>query len=162
MFQIPNLTKTNTTYVDYANKTYETLFSDELRQNAIPYAATHMETSVMWNKEDSLILEALPLEAQISPVFAIVAEDLDQDGHKDLWLGGNFYGLKPEVGYNNASRGVFLKGSSGNFQYIPSLETGIEVSGEVRDAAVFKGPEGIRILVARNNMNALIFESKNR
>lgn len=162
MFQIPNLKKTNTTYVEYANNTYETLFSEELRENAIPYRASHLETSVVWNKGDTLIAEPLPLEAQVSPVFAIVAEDLDQDGHMDLWLGGNFYGLKPEVGYNNSSRGIFLKGNSGSFQYIPPVETGIEVWGEVRDAVVFKGPESIRLLVARNNQSTLLFERKNR
>ncbi len=148
--------------MEYANNTYETLFSEELRENAIPYRASHLETSVVWNKGDTLIAEPLPLEAQVSPVFAIVAEDLDQDGHMDLWLGGNFYGLKPEVGYNNSSRGIFLKGNSGSFQYIPPVETGIEVWGEVRDAVVFKGPESIRLLVARNNQSTLLFERKNR
>lgn len=161
MKQIPILNNTNATYEDYANKTYETLFSDEARNNAIPYRTTCMESSVIWNHGDTLFLDPLPLEAQVSPVFAIVAEDLDGDGHTDLWLGGNFYGLKPEVGYNNASRGTFLKGNSGSFQYISPVDTGIEVSGEVRDATTFIGPEGIRILIARNNRSTVMFEGRN-
>jgi enediyne biosynthesis protein E4 len=40
----------------------------------------------------------LPVEAQVSPIFTIVIDDLDGDGMADLFLGGNFYGLKPEVG----------------------------------------------------------------
>jgi hypothetical protein len=160
MQQIPALRKTNESYEDYAGKTYETLLSDQSRKNAIPYRVTVMESCVIWNDTDTLILDPLPLEAQVSPVFAIVAEDLDGDGHTDLWLGGNFYGLKPEVGYNNASRGVLLKGNSGSFRYISPAETGIEVSGEIRDATIFDCPEGFRILVARNNMSTVMFEKK--
>ncbi len=161
MQQIPALRRTNESYEEYASKTYETLLSDESQNNAILYSVAVMESSLIWNNGNTLILEPLPLEAQVSPVFAIVAEDLDGDGHTDLWLGGNFYGLKPEVGYNNASRGIFLKGNSGSFRYISPVETGIEVSGEVRDATTFKGPEGIRILVARNNMSTVMFERNN-
>jgi hypothetical protein len=168
--QIPSLEMTNPTYDAYATKPYEVLVSEEQRQGAIAYRTTDMATSVIWNLGDSLVTEPLPLEAQVSPVFAIVAEDLDGDGYRDLWLGGNFYGLKPEVGYNNASRGVFLKGkppegnplkgNTGSFISVPPAVSGIEVSGEVRDACVFEGPAGKRILVARNNGEAVMFEQK--
>ena len=98
------------------------------------------------------------MPAQVSPVFTIVAEDLDGDGLCDLWLGGNFYGLKPEVGYNNSSKGIFLKGKDNGFTYRPSAEIGIEVSGEVRDAHTFHNPDGLRLVVARNNNGVLVFE----
>ena len=160
--QIPTLKNSIKTYDEYANKTYETMFGEELSKNAGFFRTTLMETSVVWNEGDTLVLEPLPLEAQVSPVFAIVAEDLDMDGYMDLWLGGNFYGLKPEVGYNNASRGVFLKGNSGGFQYISTSVSGIEVSGEVRDATTFRNPDGLRILIARNNMSSVIFERKHQ
>ena len=54
-------------------------------------------------------LQALPLEAQLSPVFGIVVDDFDGDNKKDIWLGGNFYALKPQAGRHNASKGVLLK-----------------------------------------------------
>jgi hypothetical protein len=162
MRQIPALMRTNETYDAYAGKTYENLLSEELRKDALPYRATHLASSIIWNHPDTLVTESLPLEAQVSPVFAILAEDLDGDGHTDLWLGGNLYGLKPEVGYNNASRGVFLKGQSGSFRYISPAESGIEVTGEVRDVTAFTGPDGLRILVARNNKRTVMFERKDQ
>jgi len=162
MQQIPTLKNSNKTYVDYANKTYETLLSEDFRKNAIPYSATFMESSVIWNLGDTLKTEPLPLEAQVSPVFAILAEDLDGDGQKDLWLGGNFYGVKPEVGYYNSSRGVFLKGNSGSFTYISPAKTGIEVPGEVRDVTTLRGSDNLIILVARNNNSAVTFERKDQ
>jgi hypothetical protein len=156
--QIPLLNKSNNSYVEYAQKEYETLLNEEQRSNAIPYITTTMESSVLWNHENGLKLEPLPLQAQVSPVFTIVAEDLDGDGICDLWLGGNFYGLKPEVGYNNASKGIFLQGNPIGFKYRSPEETGIDVSGEVRDACAFHSPNGLRLLVARNNQGVLVFE----
>ena len=88
MKQIPTLKNSNPTYEEYASKTYETLFSEELRKDALSFRVTEMESSVIWNEGDTLKLEPLPLEAQVSPVFAILAEDLDGDGTTDLWLGG--------------------------------------------------------------------------
>jgi len=159
--QIPQLNKSNASYVEYAQKEYETLLSEEQRKNAIPYISTVMESSVLWNHEDGLKLESLPLQAQVSPVFTIVAEDLDGDGMCDLWLGGNFYGLKPEVGYNNSSKGIFLQGNTDGFKYRSPAETGIKVSGELRDACTFVCPDGLRLVVARNNKGVLVFERIN-
>jgi enediyne biosynthesis protein E4 len=55
-------------------------------------------------------LEALPAEAQVSPIFAIVAEDVNNDGIMDILLFGNIYGLKPEVGRLDANKGVYCLG----------------------------------------------------
>ena len=156
--QLPQLKKSNKTYDAYARKTYQTLLSDQQRQDAITYRLTMMESSILINNGGILDLHALPPEAQISPVFAIVAEDLDGDELVDIWLGGNFYGLKPEAGYNNASKGVLLRGTSSGFHYVSPEKSGIEVTGEVRDAALFKSRNRIRILVARNNTGAVVFE----
>ena len=45
----------------------------------------------------------LPQEAQLSPVYAIESVDVDQDGDLDLFLGGNLFKAKPEVGIYDAS-----------------------------------------------------------
>jgi hypothetical protein len=106
-------------------------------------------------------MQPLPLEAQVSPVFGILADDLDEDGKIDIWLGGNFYALKPQVGRLNASKGVFLKGSGGkSFTYIPPGESGLKVEGEVRDAAVIQVKGSKHLVVARNNAKVLVFKKK--
>ncbi len=55
-------------------------------------------------------IEALPMEAQLSPVYAAVVYDLNGDGFKDIFLAGNFYGLKPQTGRFDASYGTLLLG----------------------------------------------------
>ena len=105
-------------------------------------------------------LQALPIEAQVSPIFGIAIADMDGDTHLDIVLGGNFYALKPEVGRQDANFGVFLKGnSSRNFQYLSPKESGIYLRGEVRDMEVFEGRDKKPLLmVARNNDSVLTFK----
>jgi hypothetical protein len=155
--QLPALRKQILKYADYGNKTYETLFTPEQRSNALKYEANTLQTAVLWNNNGNFDLQPLPLEAQMSPVFAIVVNDFDGDNKKDIWLGGNFYELKPQAGRHNASKGVLLKQvGERSFKNISPLESGIEVNGEVRDAVMINK----ELLVARNNESAVLFRKK--
>lgn len=157
--QLPGLKKQILRYEDYGNKTYETLFSPEVRNKALRYETNYLQSAILWNNNGSFELEGLPLEAQISPVFGIVADDLDDDGKMDIWLGGNFYALKPQVGRHNASKGVYLKGNGKrSFTYISPEDSGIKVEGEVRDAQVMQANGSRQIMVARNNARVFLFK----
>jgi enediyne biosynthesis protein E4 len=157
--QVPSLKKKALKFEDYAHLTYETMFDETQRKGAIEHRANWLQSAVLWNDGTAFRLEALPVEAQVAPAFGIVVEDFDGDGAKDIWLGGNFYGLKPEVGRHDSSRGVFLKGDGkGGFKYLPSAQSGIYLPGEVRDAAVLKTKNGTGILVARNNAEAVFYQ----
>ena len=157
--QVPSLKKKALKFEDYAHLTYETMFDETQRKGAVPHNANWLQSAVVWNDKGAFRLEALPLEAQVAPVFGIAVEDFNGDGVKDIWLGGNFYGLKPEVGRHDSSRGVFLKGNgSGAFTYLTPAESGIYLPGEVRDAAVFKTKNHTGILVARNDEEAVFYQ----
>jgi hypothetical protein len=157
--QMPHLNKTNLKYEDYAHQTYTTLLTPEERAGAIEYKASCLETSVLLNTDSGLRRVALPVEAQVSPVFGIAAEDFNGDGNTDLWLGGNFFGLKPEVGRMDASKGVFLAGDGqGNFRH-PTEVAVPEIEGEVREAQVFDvGGEKI-VIIARNNAGLVVLKT---
>ncbi|RYG43461.1 MAG: hypothetical protein EOO01_21280, partial [Chitinophagaceae bacterium] len=155
--QLPILRKQILKYQDYGRKTYDSLFTPEQRSNALRYEADNMQTSVLWNNKGTFELQALPLEAQLSPVFGIVADDFDGDDKKDIWLGGNFYALKPQAGRHNASKGVLLKQGEGRkFTFVPNASAGITVTGEVRDAVIINK----QLVVARNNEKVLVFRKK--
>jgi hypothetical protein len=159
--QLPALRKAILKYEDYGNKTYDSLFPAEVRSTALKYEANYLQSAILWNNNGSMELEALPVEAQMSPVFGIVAEDIDEDGKMDIWLGGNFYALKPQVGRHNASRGVFLKGKGErSFAFVPVKESGINVEGEVRDAGMIQSANSRALIVARNNEKVLMFEKR--
>jgi len=160
--QLPSLRKTILKYADYAPKTYDSLFSPEVLKRSIPYEVNYLESAILWNEgNNNYTMSALPIEAQVSPVFGIVADDLDGDGKIDLWLGGNFYALKPQVGRHDASRGVFLKSDAGrSFRPQSAPGSGLYVEGEVRDAAIILSRVGKRMIVARNNAKVLVFQKR--
>jgi hypothetical protein len=132
-----------------------------MRNDALRYETDYLQSAILWNNKGSFELQALPVEAQISPVFGIVADDIDNDGKIDIWLGGNFYSLKPQAGRHNASKGVFLKGNGErSFVFVPSRACGIRVEGEVRDARVIQTGGSSYLMVARNNDRVLLFEKR--
>jgi len=161
--QVPSLKKKALKFEDYAKLTYETMFTAAERKDAVAHRANWLQTSVLWNDGTGFRLEALPMEAQVSPVFGIAVDDFNGDGKQDIWLGGNFYGLKPEVGRHDSSRGVLLAGDGKNsFAFIKNSESGIYLNGEVRDAAVFLTKNGKALLVARNDAEAVFYGLKNK
>lgn len=150
-------------YADYGNKTYDQLFSQELRDKSLRYEANYLQSAILYNNQGNYELKALPIEAQFAPIFSITVNDLDEDGKKDIWLGGNFYALKPQAGRHNASNGIFLKGSgNGNFVYVAPEQSGIKVKGEVRDAAMIGTKGKHQLIVARNNDKVLLFEKRKK
>ena len=155
--QLPALRKSILKYGDYAAKTYDSLFSPEVRKRSVSYQANYLSTAILWNEGGKYLLESLPIEAQVSPVFGIIADDLDGDGKKDIWLGGNFYALKPQVGRHDASRGVYLKGGAAK-SFIHQPNSGLYVEGEVRDAVTINSRQSKRIFIARNNSKVLVFQ----
>jgi len=94
----------------------------------------------------------------VAPVFSIITEDIDSDGLTDIMLFGNFYGLKPEGGRLDANDGVVLKGlGDRKFEPVPSTRHGLNIHGEVRDAVMIPNGKWKSLVIARNNLPALIY-----
>ena len=98
-------------------------------------------------------IEALPKEAQFAPVYAAVAQDFDGDGHRDLLLGGNFFGVTPVRGRYDASFGLLLRGSGrGTFAPADMETSGVAIEGQIRDMKPLRqARHGRAIAVARND-----------
>ena len=112
------------------------------------------------NGDGSFTLVPLPLEAQLAPVYGILARDLDGDGKPDLLLAGNFDGVKPEIGRMSASYGLLLRGDgTGRFAPVRAAESGFFVPGQARDIQAIRTRQGELIVVTRNNDRPLVFRS---
>lgn len=150
--QLPYLKKKYLKYEDYKLKKIEDIFTEEQISEALVNMVNYLESAVVWNHEDGLKLQALPKQAQYSPVYAIVAKDLNNDGFQDILLGGNLSEVKPEIGKYNASYGLcLLNNGKGSFKVLNNGDIGLRINGQVRDIKEMKIDGQDYFLVAKNN-----------
>ena len=155
--QMPKFKKNNLKYSEYANKKVKDLFSPELLNKAQKNTCKMLYSSIIWNDNGILKLERLPDEAQMSAVFSIVVEDFNQDGIKDIFLAGNFYKVKPEIGRLDGFKGGYFKGlKNRKFKFVNHINSGLKCLGEVRDAIVIDD----KLFIARNNQKVLVYNFK--
>lgn len=145
--QIPSLKKEGLKYADFAKMTYEDLFATQ-PNDLVTYQSETLATSVLWNDGNgNFTIAQLPIEAQFAPIFAINVSDFNKDGIKDVFLAGNFYALKPQMGRHAASRGLILLGQKDK----KFVTKPLNLKGEYRDAVMIKN----QLILARNNDKVL-------
>jgi len=152
--QVPSIKKKYIKYADFAGKQVADIFSKEDLTQVVTKKVVNANSSILINNGNfKFTLQALPLEAQFSPVFGIETIDYNQDGILDLYLTGNFYDVLPELGRYDANYGLILQGKGkGNFAVVPTGKSGLLVKGQVRKSSLLKGVNGQNyILLAKNN-----------
>lgn len=160
--QLPHLKKKYLMYESYKGQTINDIFTPEELKNALIQKATILQSVILWNNGNGTFsLTPLPMEAQLSPVYAILLKDFDEDGIMDMVLGGNLYNVKPEVGRYDSGHGLFLKGlGAGKLEVKSPAESGFFINGEIRDFGWIKSNEGKLLFVVRNNAPMQFFEIK--
>ena len=161
--QMPVLKKKFLKYENYAGKPIEDILTKEQISRAEVLSVEQTQTSLFLNDgHGNFTMKPLPIQAQISPVFGITVTDLNGDGKKDIFMTGNFYGLKPQTGRLDASYGTTLINNGKNeFIYLKPKESGLFVKGEARDIKIIKSGNGdAYIIVAMNNEKPYLFKKK--
>jgi hypothetical protein len=146
-------------FADYAEQKVTDIFAADVLEDAVQKRAHTFATSLARNNGDgSFTLVPLPHEAQIAPVYGILPDDFDGDGHLDVLLAGNFDGVKPELGRMSAGYGLLLLGDgNGSFTPVPARASGFFVPGQARDIQRLRTRVGELFIVTRNNDRPLIF-----
>ncbi|HMG94043.1 MAG TPA: hypothetical protein VK589_28480, partial [Chryseolinea sp.] len=86
------------------------------------------------NDGSSFTIKPLPLQAQVSPVFALHAMDVNDDGNLDIITAGNLFKMGARFGMAAGNFGTVLLGDGhGNFKSLSSIESGLCIRGEVRN-----------------------------
>ncbi len=146
-------------YKDYATQTLGDVFADTALATAQQKSAhTFASVIVRNNGNGSFTMVPLPREAQMAPVFGMLAQDVDGDGAQDLLLAGNFDGFKPELARMASSYGILLRGDgTGTFAPVSAIGSGFAVPGQTRDIRRLRTRAGDLYLVVRNNDTPLFF-----
>ena len=94
----------------------------------------------------------LNLEAQVAPVNAIIAEDMDKDGNIDILLAGNEYQGEAVAGRYDASYGLLLKGNGkGGFMKVDAVKSGFIIDGDVKGMITIQTKKNKMIIAAVND-----------
>ena len=141
-------------HADYAGQTVDELFTPEELERATVKRAYTFASAYIENLGDGTFrLRPLPYEAQLPPVYGLLADDFDEDGAEDLLLAGNFFGVKPDLGRMDASYGLFLRGDgAGGFE--PVEGSGFVVDGQVRALREVNG----QVVAVKNDDAVQVFD----
>lgn len=154
--QMPFISEKFPSYMSFATASMEDIFSEEKLNSSLHYEAKTFESVHVINNLNSFEIKALPHQAQVSPINAIVVEDLDGDGLLDLVIAGNNYDTEVETPAYDAGKGLFLKGASGGiFEAIPTSKSGLVLPYNLKDMKLlnfkFKGRDFPVMIGANNN-----------
>jgi len=131
--QLPILKKKFLEYHTYSTATINDIFTKEQLKDANVLKAEMLETVYLENTGNGFKLRPLPMEVQYAPIYAITSIDANKDGKKDLLLAGNNSWTRIKFGQFTGNHGMLLTGDGkGNFKYVPQLQSGLNIRGNVR------------------------------
>ena len=149
------------TFREFSEASVEEILGEKAR-GANELQANWLESTVFLNRGDHFEAHPLPMEAQLSPAFALCVADIDNDGKEDLFISQNFFATEPETGRYDAGRGLWLHGDGhGGFRAMPASESGVRVYGEQRGAAVadFDHDGRVDLCVGQNGAPVRLFRN---
>ena len=157
--EIYPLRKKFTSYKSYADATLEDIFSEAELKDASRLKATHLATTYFENVNGHFVERTLPIQAQFSPVYKIIVQDWNKDGHDDLLLLGNNDYPRLKMGKMDANFGtLLLNDGKGNFRFVSNNEGGLLVAGDVKDAAIIHVKNDRYLFIGINNAELVNFK----
>lgn len=157
--QVPSFKKKFLYYADYAGKTIDQVLTSDQIKNARLLTVTESRSMIYRQTAPGRFEpQPLPVDAQLSDMYAVLVADLNNDRLPDLVLAGNCFGLKPETGRYDASEGlVFVNRGNRSFEYLPPRLSGFRTPGEVKQVLRLSIAGSNHLLVGRNNDSLQLF-----
>ena len=162
--QITSLKKKFPDYASFSGATIDKILDPDQIRDAIVREVHGFESMYYENEgEGKFITHPLPLEANFSPIMSMETIDFDKDGLKDIICAGNFHAFTPGLGQQDASYGILLHNrGNGKFHPINNIQSGINISGQVREIQWLKSLNNMhKLVIARNNESPLILSQNN-
>ncbi len=149
-------------YDAYSRASINDIFDEKELKNAQVLSAVEMRSCYIENTGNSkFVLKALPMEAQISPVFGSLANDFNGDGFLDVLLVGNSEAFETYTGPYDASLGTLLLGNGkGGFEYVPQTKSGLYLDHDQKAlGTIHTGSENLIVLTNNNAETQLLRSS---
>ena len=159
--QMTFLRKKFVRYANYADATIDQILSPEQMSRIRPTIVTQTQSVYLENLgQGHFRCRPLPTPAQFSVVQSIVPGDFTGDGRLDMLLAGNYFSFRVQSGPCDASAGLLLAGDGkGHFQPVDRWQSGLFVTGDVRDLISVSNRRGERLFIAgKNNHKLQVFK----
>ncbi len=156
--EMQGLKKKFVRYKDYGNATIKDILNEDQLNSSKKLFCNTQQSAIFFNDGNNhFIKQNLPEQAQFSRVSSIerIADD-------KLLLAGNFYPYRVQLGHSDASMGVILKNKSKEIIAEEPYQSGLYLSGDVRNVRILKsaGKKNL-LLVGVNNAPLKLYQIPN-
>jgi hypothetical protein len=175
--RLPGLAGRWPSYASYAGRSVAELLGGGRLGEALARRADWLASSVGWNDGTGRFrLRALPLSAQLAPLFALGVGELDgAGGPPELVLGGNLHAAQPKLGRYDASLGSVLalrpaassapaasddSASASAPAYLPvaAARSGLASPAQLRDIEILTTSVGRFLLISQNDDSLKVYK----
>jgi hypothetical protein len=161
--QIPTLKKENLRHADFARRSIQELFDEELIEKSQVKEVNFTSSVIAWNEGGGRFsIQRLPDEVQFSSINALAVTDLNGDARPDLLLGGNLLYWLPQFSRVDASEGhVLINTGDRRWELLKPDKSGLSVEGAIRQILPIAHPQGPAWLFLRNNNAPVMYRPNN-
>lgn len=153
--QLVSLKKENLKASDYASRTIQELFPENIISKSIVKPVNFSESVIAYNNGGgNFTIKKLPSRVQLSCVCGITCADVNNDGNLDLIMAGNDFEYKPQFSRLDANYGnVLLSNGNQDFEWQDYQKSGFFIRDEVKDLKQFADKAGNKFIIAAINEN---------
>ncbi len=158
--QIVSLKKKNIKFSEYAIKSIQELFSEDVLEASMVKEVNNSKSLVALNLGNSEFkIIDLPKQVQFSSVNDIEVLNVNNDAYPDLVLGGNEYNYKPQYSRLDSNFGsVVIGNGDGTFNWVNYDESGFFVKGEIKSIKRLKSKNQILLILGINDQQPKLFK----
>lgn len=141
------------TYGTFGEATLQDIFSPDDLKGAQILQANWMQTSFIKNLgTGKFSIHPLPVQAQLAPIYGMLAMDVDQDNWTDLIMVGNDFGMELLQGRADGFNGLVLKNhGNGMFKTLNNDIMDFFVPGDARALVSVVVAENQQLVLAAQN-----------
>ncbi|QMU28096.1 VCBS repeat-containing protein [Adhaeribacter radiodurans] len=145
------------TYQSYAQAQFEDSFLPQELAGAQVLCAEWMQSSYVENLgKGKFRIQPLPREVQLAPLYGMIVDDYNKDGHLDVLAVGNSYAPEVSTGRYDAGLGWYLQGNGkGEFSSVPARKSGFVAEQDAKSLVQVSQATGQQLVVVGNNNSGL-------
>ncbi len=160
--QVPGITKKFENYEKFANADLVDIYTEDKLENGIHYKAQTFASVAIENLGNGTFKSTkLPNEAQFSSINAIISDDFNGDGKKELLVAGNLFVSEAETPRNDASIGLLLNQTKSGYNSVTLNESGFFANKDVKNMKLITINGKKCILIANNDDELQVFKINN-